>query len=87
MDAVCHRHAARPAFARCMACGVAVCQECATPFDGVMHCPDCLAALAGRRHRRPWLAPLLWLAAGAGALWLCSHLAVWSLGVVTGWFR
>lgn len=39
----CLRHPERHGVARCMACNVAVCQECATRFDGINYCVTCLA--------------------------------------------
>jgi hypothetical protein len=40
----CAVHEQRPAFARCMACSTALCQSCATDWDGIWHCAACLAA-------------------------------------------
>lgn len=40
----CAVHEQRPAFARCMACSTALCQGCATDWDGIWHCAACLAA-------------------------------------------
>ena len=40
----CAVHEQRPAFARCMACSTALCQACATDWDGIWHCAACLAA-------------------------------------------
>jgi len=51
----CAHHPERAPIGRCAACRRAVCHECHTRLDGVLHCRDCLGAtaaeLAGRRGR------------------------------------
>lgn len=85
---VCSRHPSRPAFARCQACGVVVCQECATPVAGIMNCPACLVrrTAAAPARRFPWRLLPLTLALPLSC-WLIVHLAPWAVGVVVGWFR
>ena len=39
----CAHHPDRPGHATCMACRRVVCQECATTWDGIHYCVDCLA--------------------------------------------
>ena len=59
---VCANHPERPALALCMACGRRLCQECATPWEGINFCASCLAARRGGRRERSrfvaWLPPL-----------------------------
>lgn len=42
---VCVQHPDRPSLAVCMSCGNAICQECATQWEGINYCTTCLAAL------------------------------------------
>jgi hypothetical protein len=75
----CVHHSDRPAHALCMSCGAAVCQECATTWDGINHCASCLAKRGqARERRRSWPALLLVLAASAGLFWLGAKLMVWA---------
>ena len=87
VSAFCQRHPARAAFARCPGCGVLVCQECATPVAGIIHCPACLTRRASPttepRHRGLILQGAVLLAAA----WLLTHLAPWALSVVGRWGR
>jgi hypothetical protein len=59
---VCANHPERPALALCMACGRRLCQECATPWEGIHFCAACLAARRGSGRERgrllAWLPPL-----------------------------
>lgn len=82
----CQRHPARSAFARCLGCGALVCQECATPVAGIMHCPACLLLRTSSqttRARVPGL-PLLVIIAGG---WMLTHITPWALAIVAGWGR
>jgi hypothetical protein len=62
-----------------MSCGAAVCQECATTWDGINYCSACLAR-RGRasQRRRTWPALVLVVAASAALLWLGARLMVWA---------
>jgi hypothetical protein len=68
----CANHGDRPAFASCKACRKPICQECASEWDGIQHCPACLA----RRRRRErasvswpaWVPVVVWIAAVAALL-------------------
>ena len=75
----CAHHPDRPAHALCMSCGKALCQECATLWDGIHYCAGCLAA---RRRvspsRRPWPGWVAVLLASAGLLWVATRLMVWA---------
>ena len=75
----CVHHPDRPAHALCMSCAAAVCQECATTWDGINYCAPCLAR-RGRalEDRRTWPALVLLVAACAGLLWLGASLMVWA---------
>lgn len=75
----CLHHPERPAHALCMSCGTAVCQECATTWDGINYCALCLTR-RGRvaESRRTWPSLVLVVAASAGLLWLGARLMVWA---------
>jgi hypothetical protein len=62
-----------------MSCSRAVCQECATTWDGVNHCAACLALLArAQPARRSWPGVLLVVTASAGLFWVATRLMVWT---------
>ena len=67
----CANHGDRPAFASCKACRKPICQECATEWDGIQHCPACLARRRGRARAggawREWV-PLVLLAGALAAM-------------------
>lgn len=66
-----------------MSCARAVCQECATTWDGVNLCAACLAQRAARRReQRAWPQLLLMAAASAALFWIGSQLMVWAGGLV-----
>lgn len=48
----CAQHPDRPSLAVCMSCRNGVCQECATPFEGIYYCLQCVAALVPARQQR-----------------------------------
>ena len=74
----CANHRDRPAFAACKVCRKPICQECAVDWDGIQHCPTCLAQRRRRaRAGGPWRA---WLPT---AFWILVFAAV--LPVVAGW--
>jgi len=78
VSARCFNHASRPAFALCVSCGKAICQSCATLWDGRYFCVDCLAqqrAAAGRR--RAILRSLATAATGAALLLFATFLRAW----------
>ncbi|AKF05762.1 hypothetical protein [Sandaracinus amylolyticus] len=43
----CRNHPAREAIGVCVKCRARVCAECSTKIEGVNHCVECLATLAG----------------------------------------
>ncbi len=71
----CARHPARPAVATCVACGEAVCEECARVVDGKYYCgrhappPEEKPATPERRDGRLRPGLLLALAVAVGAAW------------------
>jgi hypothetical protein len=79
VTSTCVHHPDRPAHALCMSCSRAVCQECATTWDGVNHCAACLARL-GRAQptRRSWPGVLLVVIVSAGLFWVATQLMVWT---------
>jgi hypothetical protein len=70
-----------------MTCRKAVCQACATQWDGIYHCTTCLAARrtasAVRRSLRGWLTLG---AAAAATLWLSARVMVWAGVLIAGLF-
>jgi hypothetical protein len=85
----CAYHADRPAFAVCMACKTAVCQECATVADGINYCRRCLDARAAKQHvgGRAWKRIKIGLRAIAALVLLAvaARLMVWALAVIASW--
>jgi hypothetical protein len=62
-----------------MSCHRAVCQECATTWEGIHYCAPCLAERRQPAERAtPWAAGALVLAAAAGLLWVVTRLMVWA---------
>jgi len=75
----CANHPDRPAHALCMSCRRAVCQECATTWDGIHYCSACLARrreLAGASTA--WAGWLLVVGASAGIFWFLARVMVWA---------
>lgn len=84
---VCANHPERPALALCMACGRRLCQECATPWEGIHFCAACLAARRGSgRERRRLLAWLPMLLAAALLFLLANELRVFVAVALGGMF-
>lgn len=78
-------HAQRPAFAVCMQCTKALCQECATQWDGIWYCSACLALQRGQSATRSHA--LGWVTAIAGALLVLfagTRLMVWTGVLLAG---
>ena len=83
----CAVHEQRPAFARCMACSTALCQACATDWDGIWHCAACLAAKRSGGEKRSNV--LGWLSAGVLAtllLYSSARLMVILSAIIAGLF-
>ncbi len=79
MASTCAHHPERLAHALCMSCHRAVCQECATTWEGINYCAPCLSRR--RRSTRtgtPWAGWLLVLGAAAGLFWVVTRLMVWA---------
>jgi hypothetical protein len=75
----CVHHSERPAHALCMSCHRAVCQECATTWEGIHYCTRCLAEQRqSTEAATPWAAGVLVLAAAAGLFWVVTRLMVWA---------
>ena len=83
----CSFHDARPAFARCMSCSKMLCQECATQWDGIWHCAECLAhKREARRGRAPVFSWISVVAASLLLLYLGARVMVWTGAVIAGLF-
>ena len=83
----CAVHETRPAFARCMACSAALCQSCATDWDGIWHCAACLAAKRSGGKKRSNVFG--WLSVGVLAavlLWSSARLMVIISAILAGLF-
>jgi hypothetical protein len=65
-----------------MSCTTALCQECATTWDGINLCAGCLARRGHARHAsRSWPGLLLMATASVALLWVGSKLMVWAGGL------
>ncbi len=68
-----------------MSCRRAVCQECATTWDGIHYCAACLAELRrARGGRGDWIALLVVLAAAGVLFWTLARVMVWTGVLVVG---
>ena len=83
----CVNHAERPAFARCMSCGKMLCQECATQWDGIWHCAECLAASRSANVQRSsagaWFGVVT---LSAIFLYLGARVMVWVSALIASMF-
>ena len=62
-----------------MSCRKAVCQECATTWDGIHYCAGCLAGRRKARHGgADWLGLLGVVAAGVALFWSLTRLMAWA---------
>jgi hypothetical protein len=83
----CSVHDQRPAFARCMACGKTLCQECATQWDGIWHCASCLAVQRGPAVRRsPWASWVAVVSLSLLMLFAGARVMVWTAALLAGLF-
>ena len=79
MANTCAHHPDRPAHALCMSCHRAVCQECATTWEGINYCAPCLARRRqATKTSTPWAGWMLVLGATAGLFWVVTRLMVWA---------
>jgi hypothetical protein len=84
---LCQAHPQRAAFAVCMTCRKPLCQECATQWDGIYHCAQCLAVQRGALKGGSRVTG--WLAAGAASLillYLTARVMVWAGAFMAGLF-
>jgi hypothetical protein len=83
----CAVHFERHAFARCMTCAKMLCQECATQWDGIWHCAQCLGVKRGAQVER---SPLLsWIGVAlvsAALLFTGARVMVWTAAVIASLF-
>ena len=83
----CAVHFERHAFARCMTCAKTLCQECATQWDGIWHCAQCLGAKRGAQvERSPLLSWVGVVLVSALLLFTGARLMVWTAAVIAGFF-
>ncbi len=81
----CANHPDRPGHAVCMACRKVVCRECATEWDGINHCVNCLEAR--RRGGTPRSSLFTWASVllASGLLFLATvRLMVWAGAFLAG---
>lgn len=70
-----------------MSCRKALCQECATQWDGIYHCAGCLVARRGATVRRARVATWIALVAASGILlYLSAKVMVWAGALFAGLF-
>jgi hypothetical protein len=55
----CAQHSDRPSHALCMSCRKTLCQECASEFEGIYYCLQCVARRAPSPERRSGLFGLI----------------------------
>jgi hypothetical protein len=76
---VCAHHPDRAGHATCMACRRVMCQECATTWDGIHYCVECLAR---RRHaaegRTSWVGFIVVALACVALVAATARLMVWA---------
>ena len=84
---LCQTHPQRAAFAVCMKCRKPLCQECATQWDGIYHCAQCLATQRGTTASgRQWTGWLTLVAAVLILLYVSAHTMVWAGALIAGLF-
>ena len=84
---LCQSHPARPAFAVCMKCRKPLCQECATQWDGIFHCAQCLTVQRGTTKQGRQVTG--WLSVVAGSLillYVSAKTMVWAGALIAGFF-
>ncbi len=84
---LCQSHPQRAAFAVCMKCRKPLCQECATQWNGVYHCAQCLTAQRGATKSRRRVVG--WVTVTAGAvilLYIGAKTMVWAGALIAGLF-
>ena len=84
---LCQVHPQRAAFAVCMKCRKPLCQECATQWDGIYHCAQCLTAQRGAVKRGAHITG--WLTAAAASLillYVSARVMVWAGAWMAGLF-
>ena len=83
----CANHDQHPAFAICMACRKTICQECASQWDGIHYCVDCLRSLRTAAQSRTrwyhWAGALVTLAL---LIFVAARVMVWSGALLAGIF-
>jgi hypothetical protein len=89
LSKTCVRHPDIAGFAVCMACHQIVCQECATTWDGINFCRECLAKKGVSSAAATRTMPLLHAVSVivvAGLLVVASvHVLVWSVAMLVDW--
>lgn len=68
-----------------MKCRKPLCQECATQWDGIYHCAQCLAAQRGTvAEGRRWTGWLMLVAAVIVLLYVSTQTMVWAGALIAG---
>ena len=84
---LCQTHPQRAAFAVCMKCRKPLCQECATQWDGIYHCAQCLALQRGTTTPgRRWTGLATLAVAILILLYVSAHTMVWAGALIAGLF-
>jgi uncharacterized membrane protein YgdD (TMEM256/DUF423 family) len=70
-----------------MTCGRALCQECATQWDGIWHCAACLGAKRGAKVERSPVFSWVGVVLVSGILLFAgARMMVWAAAVIAGLF-
>jgi hypothetical protein len=83
----CAHHPERPGHTLCMECRKVLCAECATDWDGINYCEDCLGRRRVAMRSRRRLPGVVLLAASSALLlvavaWLMAWTAVLYAGLL-----
>jgi hypothetical protein len=79
----CANHPERPGRAVCMKCRKTVCLECATQWDGINYCVDCLKKVReAAKEKSSLFAWAVMLLAIAGLYFAASFIMVWASAIM-----
>ena len=83
----CANHAGRSASALCLTCRRSLCQECATTWDGINYCANCLRGRRKETAHSKAIGGWISLGVASGLLfYLLGAIMVWLGALITGLF-